>query len=628
MRLTQSQLAIIDAASTLLPESERELYGHPLVNVPSVAGSGKSVLITELARRDATKDILFLTHSRNIADRARGSLPANVTIMTVSDAAMRYARRLYQSKLQSRRVRGALSEEDLIRAAGMGCTRLEAQRARHILARFYRSANRFPEPSDVPSQPEWAQSASEVRRALQAARDIWFSQLDRSTDSAPLTFSAIVKLWTQSATESVFIPEFNRTVAISPLNDPDIIVLEESQDSSEALLDFLARQNVAVVMLGDAYQALRDGNRKIQNQQHGLQRRAQTFMMRESWRFGPSVASVLNAITDRVAGQGDTRIVGLGQSSVVPLGQRLHWERAGKHYTYIASSVCSLFQEALRATDAGLTIAWVDGLESYPFQLFRDLLCIGTPVDGLRPTTAPRLHQVDSPLLRDIRSLEAARQRLHGRFDMVGVALCDWLLSIDRAGLLEKVDRWRQLDEDRQNSLLTRWQAPPERDITLSTVARAKGHEWPRVAVAEDCFPTSLIAGDWRLRYSQRIVANTAYTAMSRAQHELAVSEAFLNYLIDQGWQLPDNNYTGDKENAGLGELHPYFGGHRHTLLEMAPSQRGKRQVIASVKPSSQRTSGQLALKAKVEATADRLAHNSVDELRSQLRPKRRQQKS
>lgn len=631
MKLTPDQLKIITLATEAgarVGSPDTSLEGGRLINVPGVAGAGKSAIIVELARRDATRRILFLAQSRSVADRARATLPPNVYALTVQDAAYRFLQRLYSTKLEGNSVQNSLTDAQMQAATGVGATRQELSRARQILYRFYRSASRCPEPAHLPassrSGDEWVHHEGEARRAIQIARDCWFSQCNRSRDSAPLTYSAVIKLWTQAVPENVQLPGGQRSIRLDPLHGASLVILEEAQDADEAQLGFLARQNIEVIMFGDGFQSLRQGNRRIQAQNHPLQLRAETVHLRDSFRYGPSIASLLNTLSHRAGSPRPDRVLGRGSSNVYPSAHRYTWEAEELPYTLIANSVVTLFEEALQATRRGRQIAWVDGLESYPAGLLRDLILLAGSSDPLRHA-ALAAETRSSPSLAGVRDLDEARLRFKQRWDATGLELLEWVESCrDREpDLFEVVAGWCDADRSRQQAMLDRSQPPPGRDITLTTVVRAKGHEWSRVVVAEDCFPSRLIGGAWQLAKRDRVLANRAYTAISRAQTAVTVPESYLAYLRANGVTLAENSHLTGEEPWVEETVHPYFGIQRMALLEMSPLLRRRRMALKPPKRPSTMPSGQLRLKAQIESDAEALRGCSVDELRSMLRGSR-----
>lgn len=618
MPLSADQLDILERISAPLSENHRLQAGGHLINVPAVAGSGKSMLITALSRRLADQRILFLSHGRNVADRGRATLPANVTVRTVYEMAARHVKATHTDKMDAGGVRGFLTDQAM-RDACTNATRQDLPLARRVLKHFYTSANRFPEPSNLPDggKDETPEQARMNKQALQVARAVWFSQTYRETTSAPLTFDAVVKLWTQSTSEPIYFKELDKTLTLPPLGHHDIVIVEESQDASEAFLDFLSRQSMSVILFGDPFQSLRRGNWKIQQFRHPMHQRADTAFMGESWRFGPAIASLLNALTLKAGSKHENRIVGLGRSNVYGEEQRYQWEQQGLHYTEIAASPATLFEQALIATSRGKTVAWVDGLDSYPITLLRDLAALATPYDRFlhdRPPTS----QITTDWVAACDSLEAAEARCQSRYDNEGLALCRFVRTHAGEDLLGLIDGWRQADAERQRIMLQQWTDPPERDVTMTTVTRSKGHEFPRVSIAQDVIPPSLLQ-QWPIKSTHQHLLNIAYTAISRAQYEVAIPADLQTHLKMNNRSLAENSFADPSEIPATDVVHPYFGIQRQALLEMHPRQRHKRMTMKAPKTPSNIESGQTRTREQLEAEAQALSMHSTEELRAML---------
>jgi hypothetical protein len=593
------------------------------MNVPAVAGAGKSVVIVELARRLATSKILFLAQSRNVTDRARNTLPRNVTVKTIYEMAAQHVRLTHRDKLNGPGVLSSLTRER-VKSVLADATSSEIDRAIYVLQQFYKAPGSFPELKHIPrprsAAPDWRFDDKESMQAVAVARDIWFSQCRQDPDSLPLTFDAVIKLWTLSTPETVRLDEFNRTMTVTPLGDHDLVVLEEAQDSSEALLNFLARQPSSTIMFADPYQALTHGNLAIQQLRHPLQQRAETVFMGESWRFGPSLASVLNALTEKASHPTPQRITGMGLTNVYDTGQRLKWLSAGEHYTLIADQPASLFEYAYEVTSMGKEVAWIDGLSSYPIRLLLDLAILDER--DAQQRAAPGEMRIETDWLRRCGTLDRARKHALARRDFSTVGLCDFVQARRGEGLLNTIMTWMERDQDRQRAMVNNWQDAPHRDVTLTTVRRAKGHEFPRVVIGDDLVTDRLIA-QWTIDFSTRRDLNRLYTALSRAQFDIAIPQTLLGHLADHGRVVAENSRPVDSPLPESGPLHPYFGAHRHTVLEMAPGFRHRRPTASRVaqKPHH-RTSGQDEIRRKMEEGARASGASSLETLRSALKGK------
>ena len=145
-----------------------------------------------------------------------------------------------------------------------GTTQADIKLARQTLKRFYRDTGSFPEPKHMPASAQPKENRSSRHTPLPAsltlARDIWFSQINKSADSLPLTFDAVIKQWTLSTPVTLDTGASGRFTTIHPLGKHQAIVLEEAQDSGAHLLNFITRQQVPLILFGDDMQALRLGD--------------------------------------------------------------------------------------------------------------------------------------------------------------------------------------------------------------------------------------------------------------------------------------------------------------------------------------------------------------------------------
>lgn len=622
MKLTSAQADIIEFMTRTPSEGARLEGARQLMSVPAVAGSGKSLSIIELARRCPGQKLLFLAQSRNVVDRARGTLPQNVTINTVYGVAAKFISLTHRDKLQDARPRARL-QPSTVRELFPSASGQDIALALRILDRFYESSGTFPEPKHISWEavPESGERQKGLPPPLVLARDIWFSQASRERESLPLTFNAIIKLWTLSSPETVKVGATQRSVTIKPMGEPDIVIMEEAQESSEALINFIARQSRSVLMLGDPFQALRPGNPAIQNLSHPLQQQAETVFMGESWRFGPSVAGVLNALTHKAGSSRKHRITGLGESRIFGADLREHWFRSGLHHTFIAHHSASLFQVALDASRARKPIAWVDGVLNYPVLLLRDLALLAQRLNPFQTPGGPVT--IQTPALKRCHSLNDARQLFERSSDSLGLELCLFVELNNDGHLYTTVTQWIRDDHQRQEAMLRG--DTPDRDITLCTITRCKGHEFPRVAIADDILDPEILA-DWRVPAVKRRAINRLYTAVSRTQHEVSLPDALLQHLQHHGWPVEIAAPEDASDAISLGsEQHPYFGVQRHLLLEMTPGARDKRgRDKPDTLPRHSRESGQTALKEKIMAGAEALANKDPETLRRELLGSRR----
>ena len=404
----------------------------------------------------------------------------------------------------------------------------------------------------------------------------------------------------------------------------DLIVVEEAQLLSAGLFDFLARQKASIVFFSDVYQALQPGKAKLEHQQHTLSQRAHTLKLCESLRFGPSVASLCSALAHKSGNASREWVRGSGKSAVYDHKRRSVWEQQGQHYTVLAANHVTLFKEALEATIRGRVVTWLNGIESHPVALLRDLIVLSMGRDdGYRASTGHS--PIETPSLRNTPSLGALLERYQQQPYHLISQLGQWICRQTSPGLLRIVDGWRKADAARQAHYQRQINVPLPRDLTLGTVQQAQGHEWPRVAVADDLFPMVLCDHNWHVAPDSQRVVNLAYTAISRAQRGVAVPAMFLAHLNAHGWDLPDNNPNIEIDpEVGEGtadrQWHTHFGMDRQARLELTPTARRSLQALPSGRALSTRQSGHERIREKLETDAEINHASGPADLRAALR--------
>lgn len=625
MRLTKEQQQIVDQICLPISEVEEAVSGGRLFSFPAVAGAGKSMLIVEMARRDAQRDMLFLCQSSNIADRARSTLPANVKVKTIAGAAFDYLEQVKPDKAKEKIIKRH-DPRSFLAVAPTGTTEIEAMRAESVLSRFYRSPHPHPQEVHLPPEADWSHAPGDYKPVLATARSVWFAQTRKQREGGlPFCFSSLIKWWTLGRTESIYYPELDKHISASPIPGKyDLIVVEEAQLLNTGQLDFLSRQRASVVFFGDGYQALKSGSPRLQHQSHPTYERCETLTLHESFRFGPSVASVCSALAHKGGAGRRDWVKGLGQSAVYSEYRRFEWEAKDQHYTLLTTSTATLFHEALEATRRGKVTAWINGLASHPIDLLRDLIVLGMGRESAYRAETSR-HLIKTPWLRNAPSLAAVLERYQTQPSHPISQIGRWVYNMGDPNLLRIVDGWRRADEARQKHYLNNPFQPLARDITLGTVPQAQGHEWPRVALADEVFPMSLCGHEWGVEKSRLLAINIAYTAASRAQRGLAVPAMFLAHLQAHGWELPDDVPNVDLDplgKEGARSLHPHFGIDRQARLEMTGSVRERVKRPPPSQPASSRDSGQNRIRDRILAGAERAGPGGIDALRAALHKK------
>lgn len=596
---------------------ERREGGDAVISVQAVAGAGKSVLIIDITKRLSNASYLFLCHTDNIADRARSTLPSNVSVRTFSQAAHDFVCKTHSEKaVVGTSLPRGLSNYELVKATDGLATGNDAYKIRQILDVFYKSGSPNVELHHVHAVLGKNAKKVDVNSLLGFSRDIWGSQKRRAADTAPLTEQSAIKLWTlgrnffnYNADERY---EGGTSRRISPLGDADICIVEEAQDLYESIIEFLGRQRCVVIMFSDDMQSL-DQNAPFRRLDHNLLNRGHGFTINSSYRYGGELPAVLTCLREKEGGTDVVPTTGKGKTSIYKnLPSVLsEWLDAGLPFTAIAANPTSLYEMSLMYSDA--TVGWVNGLQSseYHFEIIFSLICLATEFSSYKHADQPRSY-ITVGWLKKFSNLEEVYDHFQRIGDQRYCKLCEWIWGVEVYELFEHFLQLRDNDIQYQEKLLTQRNCDAP-DITFSSVRAAKGHEWPLIVVSNDMIKSGVI-GSWTAPDANtKCAIRWIYTAVSRAQYGVALPEPLLEHLAEYGHLIDIDAKIPCLPNAEV--FHPDLGVERHRRLEMLPENRAKRQEhILSLQKNveksnrSSRQSEQLLIKEKILRDADSLS--------------------
>lgn len=591
MKLDAHQQAIITAAVARyhLPLEQREPESS-VVNVQAVAGAGKSVIITELTRRLSSASFLFLCFSPSIADRARATLPPSVSVATFEEAARAFVMRTHPMKVTATKMLPrTLPDRAIQQATELQASTKETRIIRRSLQLFYQSSSGNLDNNHVEEAlgSLGYDTPGLATPILRMARMVWQSQTRRSDTSAPVCQGAMLKLWTLGRQEVRYESDRRSTPRggdnhasgemLSPLGDAEVVVIEEAQDLTEAMIGFLGRQNRVVLMFGDAMQTLQKRVAAAE-QNHSLQTRGHCVALPRSYRFGATIAGILTTLQQRCLGEASAPIEGRpelpSEVSLYHPAALQPWIDQGAPLTVIGASIIDILP--LLMAHPGARVGWIDGLVSpaYHYQTVWDIACLTAPADH------PIRKRIQNRWIREAGTLERLHEQLSQRQAYLSVHICEWVMANRHSPLLRTLEQLRSNDSGYQHALVedaSRVAAPA---ITFATPTTAKGHEWPTVAVTPSLTSAlNYLPKADALNDSQKRQVRSLYTAISRAQHTLLVPEDVITFATGQGAAVEVTPIENARRIAFQEQEHPYFGLSRHRVLEMtAASRKARRQ--------------------------------------------------
>jgi len=447
-------------------------YRGPYLVVKAYAGCGKTATLEAFAYANTSIKILYLAYNKAIKDEAMARFPDNVICKTGHQLAWprfgtRYAHKLGNPKLTD--------VSKLLATRDWGFVR-------HVMAVF----NNFTSSAEpeigmchfiaaLSDEERDAYGDSRIEKLLNGAGAVWEAMTDE---------------------KSAFVCAHDAYLKLYQLSDPqldyDCILLDEAQDTNPVLGAIVAGQRGQKIFVGDKLQQIyrwRGAENALDKQ---IEQGAEAMYLTNSFRFGPMIAGVANAILRL---QGETRpLVGLGPAD------RVQTSMSGirGQYTILNRTVTGVLMSAIDSVANGLTVFWNGGIEAYNLSQLEDVYYLKTNkhIKSYEAYTDAAEASEDPEMLRTMRILKT-----YGDIPR--------LISSLRQCTVDDIT---------------------EADVVLSTAHRAKGLEWDVVLLEED-FPD--IFDEERVDPSQvGDELNLLYVAVTRARRTLVINSIVQTIIV------------------------------------------------------------------------------------------------
>lgn len=471
------------------------------LKINAYAGTGKTSTLVALAKA-IPKSALYLTFNKKMVEEAKDRFPDYVDVRTWHSLAYRGFGVQFAHKLKrpmgayvnacttGREIAQALklknlviNEDKYISAAAMGLAvkrtvgRYEYSDDVDILKKHidYTATDKFNKNGKfINGFPKKTYD----RIILDAAKKFWLKRLDKN-DPTVITHDTYLKLYQLS----------------NPcLDEYDIIYCDESQDSSDVMIDILMKQKAQKIVVGDARQQIYSfrGSVNAMKKIKGMC----NLSLTKSFRFGVAVAEVaskiirseltgfeeINSVVHNV-GEGDSDLRG---------------------HTIIYRSNSTMLFDACRFV-----------IEGYKVNVEADVKSVG---NLLRSAVA--LQQ------GDMKSVKAEEFSLYNSWEefeeecKLGKTDLQHIYSIVKTGRAMEVIGFTLSYKKSDNP-----------DIVLTTAHKTKGLEWNHVILADD-FPTK------RERQTKE-EENLLYVAATRGKYSLTLNTYLSELLEERNFSSP-----------------------------------------------------------------------------------------
>lgn len=489
-RMANSALGKDNDGPIELTKEQREVVNttDSVVRVIAYAGAGKTYTLSELAKTRPNSRILYLAFNKAVARRASVSMPPQVQSMTAHALARRHLVSQYRDIKE-------LSAPGLLRAVRFDW--IDKTLRNHHSRAITDTLRRFWASDDTEltstSLPDYSSDTLTFKAdiILRDARRVWEIMQDTNDDRVLMTHDGYLK----------------QVSLASPKLPYDIIVVDEAQDVTPALLQWILRQQHAQqVYVGDPFQAIyqfRGAINAMDNIPH-----ATTYALTESFRFGSQIAR----LAWRWINRKDVPAV-----PIVGRGPRLNID--SRQEVILARTNWGVLQMGLQviAEDPKKRLVFLDGLDRYRIDEIFAIWKIWRY--GQQMTTS----------LGPFDSFKLLKQAAH---DVNDVQLIQWCKIVEDNG-----KKLPQLLDTIRNAAV-----PEAGSVLLTTIHRAKGLEFPVVILGDDLpnVDTRDIEGSTYLTLSEED-RNLWYVAVTRAQQRLVLPSRtdYTRILSAKGWTTP-----------------------------------------------------------------------------------------
>lgn len=494
MRLTDEQQGVVESRADS-------------VVVNAFAGTGKTSTLVAYAKARPRQKMLYIAFNKSVAEDAKARFPDHVDARTSHSLAYSAVGWKYRDKLGNVKPLHAQKFLNLQGVPEHEAT-LIATMALGMVQKFCASSEARLVSSlwdgRIPSSVSFGED-----EVVKAARRIWHGMCDPHEASMPMPHDGYLKLWQLDGAD---------------LSKYDTVLLDEAQDTNPCLHAIYECFDGRKVLVGDTHQNIYSF-RGAMNAMKAT--RGEKHALTASFRFGPSIAHVANALLSTFKGE-VLALQGYGES-----------DPANRHVQNIPTAILLRTNAGLFDTAAELmkthakTMGFVGGFKSYnPDQIMDTFyLMMGQP------------RFIKDPFIKGFNRYD----------DFVGYAeLTDDKEIKSRIRVVEKYEK--AIPSIMEKLWAIDEQAAQEGRkpfVALTTAHRSKGLEWPQVILGHD-FGALMEKGRpltpfWMPEDSKSTPlpeeeANLMYVAATRARTHLVMNdplEEFMQWVDKQAQKSP-----------------------------------------------------------------------------------------
>ena len=576
-KLTEEQEQILEAKENI-------------IKVTAYAGSGKTFVLENFAKKNIHKRGLYLAFNRDLKIEAEKRFPESVKCITMHGLAFSRFGKDLSHKLNIPfypqnvfEIKGIQKQDELISEVYARC--------------IYNTVINFTYSSDTHIQKHHlfldelnilikSLKDSGNERNLEIIKNIKINQLIK--DASIIWENMIDPNSAIGTTHDSYL----KLMQLAKVNLPyETILLDEAQDVNPAMLDLFERQHCRKLLTGDPYQSIYQFRKAVDAMT--LSYADKNYFLTKSFRFGQTIADISNTI---ISLRGEIKpLFGLENieskiENIEEVEKDLNFfNKLSKFKTkaVITRTNAKMFEEAVKYASKGFQIYFEGGEQIAKFDLLEDLA-------NMKNGIMPKDGFLKNYFLNYQKNGEDAFEALKN-FTKEN-AITDWYL---RCVLVEKYkNNLSSTISQLKTNIIPEKNEIKENSIIITNVHKSKGLEYECVILSDDFNMDFMLLGiklDEENKKKIDIVkekdfenVNLLYVAMTRAKYLLLVNEEilyhanninqYLNNSILEEKNFTNQNYISDMKLINFNNnVKPYSTEeYLEVLLKMKQNLNGK----------------------------------------------------
>lgn len=447
------------------------------LKVRAFAGATKTTTCELYTRARPNQNIMYLAFNKSTAIEAQARFPKNVKSTTTHALAFSRTGRTYQHKLGNPRANTI--------AQHMNIQFMQAGKALEVINNYLTSADETISHKHVPSDIKDLNAG----RLIDVSNRIWTHMQDTQNTACLMPHDGYLKLFQLSK------PKVNQT---------DIIILDEAQDTNPVTLDIILSQSCGIVAVGDSHQSIYQFRNAVDAL--GKINADEELRLTQSFRFGKGVADLASTLL-RAWKDEQTPIIGKGKYETI-----FHVDMNAPH-ARLGRTNGGIFESAVEVYKQGSPYGFLGGVEGYR-------------MDGIMNAYllfANRQSDIKDKYIRDFGEFQVLRE------------YADSMEDYELKHLIKCVDQYGHeipalIDGIKANAI-------PQltgNEIVFSTAHKSKGAEFDSVLLLDDYPELAVTENEKGVKeYPSEEDINITYVAMTRAKRCLQVNSSIEMWLRD-----------------------------------------------------------------------------------------------